>query len=100
MDAEMIMNGVAEAAADMMGDAEGGAADVSGAEESRSFEENLALLQETVEVLENEDIALEDAFKKYEQGMKLLKECNNQIDRVEKQVMMLTGSKDAVPFEE
>lgn len=55
----------------------------------RSLEENFSGLEEILEKLENEDISLEDAFEAYHQGMKLIKVCNDQIDRVEKQVLKL-----------
>lgn len=55
-----------------------------------SLEENFAKLEETIEQLESEDISLEDAFRAYSTGMAILKNCNDQIDRVEKQVLKLT----------
>ena len=36
-------------------------------------------------------ISLEDSFLVYEQGMKLIKECNDKIDRVEKKVLELNA---------
>lgn len=54
-----------------------------------SLEENFQRLEETIDCLEQEDIPLEDAFKAYTLGMQILKQCNDQIDRVEKQVLKL-----------
>lgn len=54
-----------------------------------SLEENFARLESTMELLEREDIPLEDAFRAYSEGMAILKQCNDQIDRVEKQVLKL-----------
>ena len=54
-----------------------------------TLEENFKRLQDTIETLEQEDIPLEEAFKAYSAGMAILKQCNDQIDRVEKQVLML-----------
>ena len=54
-----------------------------------TLEEMLVLLDEHVKKLESEDISLEESFHTYEEGMKLLKECNCKIDRVEKKVMQL-----------
>lgn len=59
------------------------------AKEPLTLEENFALLEETIERLDEEDISLEDAFASYSEGMKLLKICNEQIDRVEKKVLKL-----------
>ena len=58
-------------------------------QEQRSLEENFSELEELIEQLEVEDISLEDAFTAYSKGMNVLKQCNEQIDRVEKQVMKL-----------
>lgn len=55
-----------------------------------TLEENFARLEETIEQLEQEDIPLEDAFKAYTLGMEILKQCNDQIDRVEKKVLKLS----------
>ncbi len=54
-----------------------------------TLEENFARLEETIERLEDEDISLEEAFAAYSEGMTLLKNCNEQIDRVEKKVLKL-----------
>ena len=54
-----------------------------------SLEEQFEKLDEIVVDLESPDISLEDSFKKYEEGMKLLKECNAVIDRVEKKVLQI-----------
>ncbi len=53
------------------------------------LEENFARLEALLEELEREDISLEDAFRTYSEGMKVLKQCNGQIDRVEKKVLKL-----------
>ena len=55
----------------------------------RSLEENFAFLEETLQKLESNDIPLETAFGLYEEGMRALKACNEQIDRVEKKVLLL-----------
>ncbi|MDE6701174.1 MAG: exodeoxyribonuclease VII small subunit [Acetatifactor sp.] len=57
-------------------------------ETTLTLEEHFARLEETIGRLE-EDISLEDAFAAYSEGMKLLKSCNEQIDRVEKKVLKL-----------
>lgn len=54
-----------------------------------TLEENFKQLEEMIEKLENKEIGLEESFSLYEQGMKLLKQCNDQIDRVEKKVMVM-----------
>ena len=62
-------------------------------EETRQpgLEENFVRLEEIIEQLDRDDIPLEEAFRAYSQGMAVLKQCNDQIDRVEKQVLKLNG---------
>ncbi len=57
--------------------------------QNMTLEENFAVLENTIEQLEQEDISLEEAFLAYSQGMAVLKQCNEQIDRVEKKVLKL-----------
>lgn len=58
--------------------------------EKLSLEENFDRLEETIERLEQEDLPLEEAFRAYSEGMAILKQCNDQIDKVEKQVLRLS----------
>ena len=60
-------------------------------EEKKSLEENFGRLEEIIGKLEEEDIPLEKAFETYCEGMHLLAQCNEQIDRVEKQVLKLNA---------
>ena len=55
-----------------------------------SIEESFVKLEETIQQLESGEISLEEAFACYSEGMRLIKDCNAQIDRVEKQVLKLT----------
>lgn len=55
-----------------------------------SLEESFAKLEDTISRLEDDNISLEEAFTAYKQGMDLLKLCNDQIDKVEKQVLVLS----------
>ncbi len=57
--------------------------------ESVSVEQTFARLDELIGKLESPEITLEQSFQAYEEGMKLLKSCNDKIDRVEKQVQVL-----------
>ena len=67
--------------------------------EQRSLEENFSELEELIEQLEAEDISLGDAFTAYSKGMNVLKQCNEQIDRVEKQVMKLNEEGGLEPLD-
>jgi len=55
-----------------------------------SLEANFEKLEEIIEQLGEEDISLEDSFQAYRKGMELLKVCNDQIDKVEKEVLVLS----------
>lgn len=55
-----------------------------------TLEENFAKLEDTIARLEEDEISLEEAFQAYKQGMDLLKSCNEQIDKVEKQIIVLS----------
>ena len=66
-------------------------------QEQRSLEENFSELEELLEQLEAEDISLEDAFTAYSKNV--LKQCNEQIDRVEKQVMKLNEEGTLEPLD-
>ncbi|MCQ2539628.1 MAG: exodeoxyribonuclease VII small subunit [Acetatifactor sp.] len=59
-------------------------------QEQFTLEENFARLESAIKLLENDDIPLEEAFRAYTEGIAILKQCNDQIDRVEKQVLKLT----------
>ena len=59
--------------------------------ETLSLEENFARLELEIEKLEGENVTLEEAFQAYSAGMKLLKDCNAQIDKVEKKVLKLSA---------
>lgn len=65
----------------------------------RSLEENFSTLEDLIGQLEAEDISLEEAFTAYSKGMNLLKQCNEQIDRVEKQVMKLNEEGELEPLD-
>lgn len=61
-------------------------------EEKLSIEEIFSELDSIIRNLENGEVSLEDSFKYYEAGMKLVKTCSGKIDRVEKQILVLNGN--------
>lgn len=66
---------------------------------NEKLEEKLERLDEIITALDDEDISLEEAFEKYSKGVRLVKECNDSIDRVEKKVKILMESGDLEDFE-
>lgn len=69
-------------------------------EEKLSLEENFGILEESLRKLEDDSLPLEEAFELYQQGMQILKSCNEEIDRVEKKVLQLRDDGGTDEFEE
>ena len=60
----------------------------------KSIEQTFAELDELLEKLESPDTTLEESFACYETSMKLVKACNDKIDKVEKQIQILSEGED------
>ncbi len=60
-----------------------------------TIEESFASLDVIIEELQNGDLTLEESFQKYEEGMKLIKNCNTAIDKVEKKLEVINGEESA-----
>ncbi len=56
-----------------------------------TIEETFAALDALIDQLESGKGSLEDAFRQYEEGMKLVKSCNEKIEKIEKQIIVLSG---------
>lgn len=57
--------------------------------EKKSLEDSFLEMNDIINKLEKEDITLEESFRLYQEGVKLLKSCNEAIDHVEKQLIVL-----------
>ena len=57
---------------------------------AKSLEDYFEELEEIIKKLEDEEISLEESFKLYQDGMKLVKKCNNSIDKVEKELIVIS----------
>lgn len=64
----------------------------------KTIESIFTELEEKVNKLEDRDISLEDAFKTYAEGMKLLKSCNDKLEKVEKKVMVMNDKGELDEF--
>lgn len=62
----------------------------------QGFEEIEAILKK----MESREISLEESFALYQRGMEQLKRCNDKIQKVEKQVMMLNEEGELEPLDE
>lgn len=71
--------------------------------EELKFEKALERLEKIVEELETGNIPLEDALKKYEEGVRLSRACSEKLAQAEKKIQVLTKSLDGSlkrePFE-
>jgi exodeoxyribonuclease VII small subunit len=55
------------------------------------FEKRLIRLEEIVEKMESDELALEESLKLFEEGVKLSRECNVQLTEAEQKVKLLLG---------
>ncbi len=53
------------------------------------IEESFQLLDDIVQKLEGGDLPMNEALKLYKDGVKLVEKCNIQMDKVEKQIVVL-----------
>ena len=60
-----------------------------GTERKENLEEMFDRLDQVIGTLEGEDVSLEEAFGLYDQGMKLIRRCNQTINEVEKKILVL-----------
>ena len=58
-------------------------------EENKSFEELMENLENIVQELEKGDLNLDDSVTKFEEGMKISKECNKILESSEKRISIL-----------
>lgn len=59
--------------------------------EDLTLELAFSQLDTMLERLESREIPLEESFALYQQGMELLKICNEKIDTVEKKILVMNG---------
>ena len=59
------------------------------ADKKMKLEDSFEKLNQIMEALEKPEVSLEDSFALYQEGMKLLKVCNDSIDKVEKELIIL-----------
>ena len=58
--------------------------------EETKFEKALERLEKIVEELEAGDLPLEDALKRYEEGVRLSRICSEKLGQAEKKIQVLT----------
>ena len=58
-------------------------------ENEKSFEEMIVELEDIVKSLEKDNLNLDESINKFENGMKLAKDCNKKIEEAEKRITIL-----------
>ena len=70
----------------------------------QTFETAMNRLESIVHELESGDLTLDEALKRFQEGVKLSKFCSNKLDETEKKVSILLkdeeGSVQAEPFQD
>lgn len=69
-------------------------------ESEMTIEEGFAQMDQIIAGLEDPDVGLEDSFRLYEKGMKLLRSVNEKVDRVEKKVQTISEEGELDNFEQ
>ena len=71
--------------------------------DKKSFEENLEKLKESVKSLEQGDLPLKETLTIFEEGLRLSKLCNEELEVTQKKIekiIEINGKPTAEPFEE
>ncbi len=66
--------------------------------ENMSFEATIEELDQVVDQLENGDLALDDALKKFERGIALARSGQSKLDEAEQRVSILLNNTDDAPL--
>ena len=64
------------------------------AEKELSMQEAFDKLNELLAKMDSDDLSLEDNFKLYEEGLALVKVCNEKLDTIEKKIITLEEKDD------
>ena len=64
------------------------------ASKKMTLEESFEGIDSIIDELQSGELSLEESFKKYEQGMKLIKNCNDAIDKVEKKLIVIDSKQE------
>ena len=62
-----------------------------------NFEQAISRLEEIVEKMESGDLALEDLIVRYEEGMQLVKVCQERLTSAEERIEMITRNSAGKP---
>ena len=57
--------------------------------ENGGIEDNFEQLEDIISKMQSDRITLEQSFELYNKGLSLVQDCNNQIDKIEKQIKII-----------
>lgn len=57
--------------------------------ENVGIEDNFEQLEDIISKMQSDRITLEQSFELYNKGLSLVQECNNQIEKIEKQIKII-----------
>lgn len=66
----------------------------------KSFESQIENLEKIVEELENGELSLDESVSKFEEGIKISKECNKTLEEAEKKITILINNDGETKEEE
>ena len=62
-------------------------------ENKKSVEESFNEIESIIAEMQKEDVTLDRSFELYNQGLTLIKECNEKLDSMEKQIKIIEEGK-------
>ncbi|MBS0351643.1 MAG: exodeoxyribonuclease VII small subunit [Proteobacteria bacterium] len=69
------------------------------ADPKMNFEQALAELHDLVEAMEKGRLSLEDSLKYFERGVRLIRQCQDQLAAAEQKVKILTEQQKLEPYQ-
>lgn len=57
--------------------------------ENVGIEDNIEQLEDIISKMQSDRITLEQSFELYNKGLSLVQDCNNQIEKIEKQIKII-----------
>ena len=69
-------------------------------ENNKSFEQNMARLEQIVRAMERGEVALEESLKLFQEGTELVRSCSKLLDDAQLQVKKIMTAPDGSPVEE
>lgn len=58
-------------------------------ENKKTIEQNFEEIEKIIKSMQEEDVTLDKSFELYNQGLRLVKDCTSQIDKIEKQIKII-----------